>query len=224
MPADLDAIARVADKHGTWILSDEVYRGAEIDGVETASMWGRSEKAIITSGLSKAYGLPGLRIGWIAGPPPLIASLWSYHDYVTIAPGALSDRLARIALKPERRAQLFERTRNILRGNLPLMESWLIDAGGFHWIKPEAGAIIYVRSDHPVNSTTLVTRLREEKSVLIVPGDHFGMDGYLRLGFGEPPEYNRAGLDRLQDLLASIPADPGATGARASAKAAASRA
>jgi aspartate/methionine/tyrosine aminotransferase len=207
--AELDAIAKVADHHGAWILSDEVYRGAELDGQETASMWGRSPRAIITSGLSKAYGLPGLRIGWIAGPPSLIASLWSYHDYVTIAPGALSDRLARVALAPERRARLFERTRGILRRNLPLMEDWLREAGGFHWIKPEAGAIVYVRYDHPINSTTLVTRLREEKSVLVVPGDHFGMDGYLRLGFGEPPEYNRAGLDRLRDLLASVaPAAP----------------
>ncbi len=203
--AELDAIAKVADRHGAWILSDEVYRGAELDGQETASMWGRSPRAIITSGLSKAYGLPGLRIGWIAGPPALIASLWSYHDYVTIAPGALSDRLARVALAPERRARLFERTRGILRRNLPLMEEWLREAGGFHWIKPEAGAIVYVRYDHPINSTTLVTRLREEKSVLIVPGDHFGMDGYLRLGFGEPPDYNRAGLDRLRDLLSSLP-------------------
>ena len=202
--ADLDAIARIADQQGAWILSDEVYRGAEIDGVETASMWGRSPKAIITSGLSKAYGLPGLRIGWIVGPPSLIASFWSYHDYVTIAPGALSDRLARIALKPERRAQLFERTRNILRGNLPLIEAWLTDAGGFRWIRPEAGAIVYVRYDHPINSTTLANRLREEKSVLIVPGDHFGMDGYLRLGFGEPPEYNRAGLDRLHQFLSAL--------------------
>lgn len=202
--AELDAIAKVADKHGAWILSDEVYRGAELDGQETASMWGRSSRAIVTSGLSKAYGLPGLRIGWIAGPPSLVASLWSYHDYVTIAPGALSDRLARVALTPERRARLFERTRSILRRNLPLMEEWLREAGGFHWIKPEAGAIVYVRYDHPINSTTLVTRLREEKSVLIVPGDHFGMDGYLRLGFGEPPEYNRAGLDRLRDLLSSL--------------------
>ncbi len=201
---ELDAIAKVADRHGAWILSDEVYRGAELDGQETASMWGRSPRAIITSGLSKAYGLPGLRIGWIAGPPPLIASLWSYHDYVTIAPGALSDRLARVALAPERRARLFERTRGILRRNLPLMEEWLREAGGFHWIKPEAGAIVYVRYDYPINSTTLVTRLREEKSVLIVPGDHFGMDGYLRLGFGEPPEYNRAGLDRLRELLSSV--------------------
>ena len=95
--ADLDGIARIADKHGAWILSDEVYRGAELDGHETASMWGRSDRAIITSGLSKAYGLPGLRIGWIVAPPPLVASFWSYHDYVTIAPGALSDRLARVA-------------------------------------------------------------------------------------------------------------------------------
>jgi aspartate/methionine/tyrosine aminotransferase len=207
--AELDAIAKVADRHGAWILSDEVYRGAELDGQETASMWGRSPRAIITSGLSKAYGLPGLRIGWIAGPSSLIASLWSYHDYVTIAPAALSDRLARVALAPERQARLFERTRGILRRNLPLMEEWLREAGGFHWIAPEAGAIVYVRYDHPINSTTLVTRLREEKSVLVVPGDHFGMDGYLRLGFGEPPEYNRAGLDRLRDLLASVaPAAP----------------
>lgn len=207
LPAsDLDAIARAADRVGAWILSDEVYRGAELDGVETASMWGRSPRAIITSGLSKAYGLPGLRIGWIVAPPELIASFWSYHDYVTIAPGALSDRLARVAMQPERRARLFERTRSILRRNLPLIEEWLTDVGGFTWIKPEAGAIVYVRYDHPINSTELVTRLRVEKGVLTVPGDHFGMDGYLRLGFGEPPEYNRAGLDRLKDLLASLPA------------------
>jgi aspartate/methionine/tyrosine aminotransferase len=213
--SELDAIARVADRHGAWILSDEVYRGAEIDGVETPSMWGRSPRAIITSGLSKAYGLPGLRIGWIVAPPSLIASLWSYHDYTTIAPGALSDRLARVALQPERRARLFERTRSILRRNLPLIEAWLTDAGGFRWIRPEAGAIVYVKYDHAINSTTLVNRLREEKSVLIVPGDHFGMDGYLRLGFGEPPEYNRAGLDRLKDLLASIaPVAPAAPASR----------
>ena len=130
---------------------------------------------------------------------------------MTIAPGALSDRLARIALQPDRRAQLFERTRNILRRNLPLIESWLTEAGGFRWITPEAGAIVYVRYDHPIDSLTLVNRLREEKSVLIVPGAHFGMDGYLRLGFGEPPEYNRAGLDRLRELLVSLPA--AATGA-----------
>ena len=203
--ADLDGIARIADRHGAWILSDEVYRGAEIDGQETASMWGRSDRAIITSGLSKAYGLPGLRIGWIVAPPAQVEAFWSYHDYVTIAPGALNDRLARVALAPERRRRLFERTRTILRTNLPLIEDWLRNAGGFEWIAPEAGAIVYVHYGHPINSTALANRVRKEKSVLIVPGDHFGMDGYLRLGFGEPPDYNRTGLDRLREVLSSFP-------------------
>lgn len=204
--AELDAIARVADGCGAWILSDEIYRGAELDGQETASMWGRSPRAIVTSGLSKAYGLPGLRIGWIVAPPELTASFWSYHDYTTIAPGTLSDRMAQVALAPGRRERLLERTRGILRANLPALERWLTAAGGFEWTRPEAGAILYVRYAHPVNSTTLVTRLREEKSVLVVPGDHFGMDGYLRLGFGEPLDYMHGGLSRLGDLLASLPA------------------
>jgi aspartate/methionine/tyrosine aminotransferase len=204
--ADLDAVARAADRVGAWVLSDEIYRGAELDGNETATMWGRSERVIVTSGLSKAYGLPGLRIGWIVGPPATIASFWSYHDYTTIAPGALSDRLARAALVPARRERLLERTRGILRSNLPIIERWLDDhAGAFQWMRPEAGAILFARYRHRINSTSLVTRLREEKSVLIVPGDHFGMDGYLRLGFGEPSEYMMRGLDRVHDLLAALP-------------------
>ena len=206
-PEELDTIGRIADRVGAWVLSDEVYRGAELDGHETASMWGRGERVIVTSGLSKAYGLPGLRIGWIVAPPPFVASTWSYHDYTTIAPGALSDRLARVALDPARRPALLERTRDILRSNLPIIESWLHDhAPTFSWLAPEAGAIVYVRYNYPINSTELVTRLRDEKSVLIVPGDHFGMDGYLRLGFGERPDYLKQGLERLHQLLSVLPA------------------
>jgi aspartate/methionine/tyrosine aminotransferase len=204
--AELDAIAAVAARHGTWVLSDEVYRGAELDGEETPTMWGRYERAIVTSGLSKAYGLPGLRIGWVVGPPSIVESFWSYHDYTTISPGALSDRLARAALEPATRRRLLDRTRAILRANLPLLEQWLhAHAPGFDWIAPEAGAIVYVRYNYRLNSTELVTRLREQHSVLIVPGDHFGMDGYLRIGYGEPPDYVLAGLARLHDLLESLP-------------------
>jgi aspartate/methionine/tyrosine aminotransferase len=202
---ELDAIARLASPSGAWVLSDEVYRGAELDDAETPTMWGRYERVIITSGLSKAYGLPGLRIGWIVAPPEFVASTWSYHDYTTIAPGALSDRLARVALQPSRRSSILVRTRDIVRHNLPLIEEWLrAHHPMFSWIPPQAGAIVYVRYNYPINSTELVTRLREEKSVLIVPGDHFGMDGYLRLGFGERPDYLQHGLERLHSLLSAL--------------------
>jgi aspartate/methionine/tyrosine aminotransferase len=202
---DLDRIAAIADRHGSWIVSDEIYRGAERDGRETPTAWGRSDRVIVTSGLSKAYGLPGLRIGWIVAPPRLIEALWSYHDYTTIAPGALSDALARRALEPSTRDRLLARTRAILNRNYPIIERWLDDCGGlFRYAPPDAGAIVYARYRHAINSTELITRLRVEKSVLVVPGDHFGMDHYLRLGFGDEPAHLRAGLERLGQAIADF--------------------
>ena len=204
--ADLDAVCAIAGRVGAWVLSDEIYRGAEIDGVETPSVWGRYDRVIVTSGLSKAYGLPGLRIGWIASTPALVATTWAYHDYTTIGPGTLSDRFARIALQPAMRARILARTRSILTSNLPVIIDWLdAHADRFSYARPEAGAIVYMRYHDPINSTALVDRLRIEKSVLIVPGDHFGMDGYLRVGFGSEVRYLRDGLDRIADLLRGLP-------------------
>jgi aspartate/methionine/tyrosine aminotransferase len=201
--ADLDRVAAIAARHGSWLLADEIYRGAERDGQEAPSMWGRYDRVIVTSGLSKAYGLPGLRIGWVAATPALVESLWGYHDYTTIAPGALSDTLARRALEPARRKAILERTRAVLNRNFPIVASWLDSHGGlFDYVPPDAGAIVYVRYHHPMNSTELVTRLRTEHGVLVVPGDHFGMDGYLRLGFGEEAGYLHRALDRVAGAIA----------------------
>jgi aspartate/methionine/tyrosine aminotransferase len=206
LQGELDEICRIAARHGTWVLSDEIYRGAERDGRESPSVWGGYERVVVTSGLSKAYGLPGLRIGWIVAPPEFAASTWSYHDYTTIAPGALSDRLARAALVPERRQMLLERTRSIVRDNFPVLAEWLArQPGAFEWIEPEAGAICFARYHYAINALELANRLRTEKSVLIVPGDHFGMDRHIRFGYGERPDYLRAGLARVAEVLATVP-------------------
>jgi hypothetical protein len=199
---ELEAISTIAAHHGCWILSDEIYRGAELDGRETPSMWGRYERVVVTSGLSKAYGLPGLRIGWIVATPELVASTWAYHDYTTIAPGALNDRLARFALAPPTRARILDRTRSILGRNLPLVTSWLdARSSRFTYAPPDAGAIVYAHYDQDVSSTVLTTRLRTEKSVLVVPGDHFGMDRYLRLGYGGDARCLQEGLARIAELM-----------------------
>jgi aspartate/methionine/tyrosine aminotransferase len=200
--ADLDGICRIAGRSGAWVIADEIYCGAELDGRDTPSVWGRYERAIVTSGLSKAYGLPGLRIGWVVAPPSLIEELWGLHDYTTIAPGAVNDRLARIALAPARRDLLLARTRGIVRTNYPLVQKWIEARGpALSHVAPEAGAIVFVRYQHAVNSTTLVERLRDEQSVLVVPGDHFDMDGYLRIGFGSDPSHLSAGLQKIGTVL-----------------------
>ena len=209
--AELDAICRIASRIGSWILSDEIYRGAEHDGVETPSMWGRSERVLVTSGLSKAYGLPGLRIGWVVGPPSAVEELWGIHDYTSIAPGAVNDRLARMALEPARRQRILARTREILRTNYPILREWIdLRRPLIEHVPPEAGAIAFLRYHHAINSTALVDRLRVERGVLVVPGDHFEMDGYLRIGFGSDASQLSASLERIGGMLDTIPADAAA--------------
>lgn len=199
--AELDELGAIADRIGAWVLSDEIYRGAELDGVETASMWGRSERVIVTNGLSKAYGLPGLRVGWTVSDAERIEESWARHDYTTIAPTVLSDLLARRALEPTRRAALIERSRAWIRGNLPLVESFVEQCEGVAWIPPEAGAIGWLRCDARRSSSALAERLRVRDSLLVVPGDHFEIEGYLRVGFGGEPAAVERGLTRLAAAL-----------------------
>lgn len=207
--ATLDDICRVASTVGAWVLDDEIYRGAERDADDTPTVWGRYERAIVSSGLSKAYGLPGLRIGWVVAPPALVDDLWAIHDYTTIAPGGINDRLARIALEPARRAALLARTRGIIRSNYPLVRRWIERQEGLSHIAPDAGAIVFVRHTHPFRSSELTDRLRDERSVLVVPGDYCGMDGYLRIGFGSDPEYLASALSLIGEFLSSIGAHAG---------------
>ena len=198
-------IVRLADKVGAWILSDEVYQGAELSGEETPSFWSRYERVIISGGLSKAYALPGLRIGWVVGPKKIIANSWANHDYSTIAPGTINDRLACLALKPEMRQKILSRNRKILNTNLALVKEWLSShADLFKLIPPCAGGITFIRYNLEINSTQLIMKLLHEKSVLIVPGDCFGMDHFIRLGYGVEKDYLLAGLDLINETLKEI--------------------
>jgi hypothetical protein len=183
---------------GTWILADEVYLGAEISGERTHSFWGMSDRVVVTSGLSKAYGIPGIRVGWIVGPREFLADCWSQHDYLTIGPNKLSDRLAQVAVQPENRERCYARTRAILQRNLPIARDWIAQFGGhLTWREPRAGAIALVRYDTPVPSVEIAERVRVNQSTLIVPGSHVGLEGCLRLWLGGQEEFLRAGLQRV---------------------------
>lgn len=204
-PESMDHIVELTERHGAWILADEVYQGAELEDEHTPSFWGRHERVLVTNSLSKAYGLPGLRIGWIVGPDEVLADLWGRTDYSTICPASLSDVLARIALEPVTRARIRERTKAIVRKNLALLEEWMqAQAGRFTYRPPDAGAICYTRYDAPVGSTAFAEKLRVEKDVLVVPGDHFGMDSYVRLGFGNPADELLAALDLVREAFDEV--------------------
>ena len=194
----LDRVAEV----GAWLLADEVYTGAERGGKTTQSFWGAYDKVIVVNGLSKAYGLPGLRIGWIVAPPALTQEIWARHDYTTIGPSGASDHLAAIALDPRVREKLIERTRRILNTNYPVMEAWLKRFGDtFSWYPPQAGAICWARYRQAIPAGEIVEKVRAQHSVLLVPGDQFGMPSYLRFGFGGDLQHFEEALAETERAL-----------------------
>ena len=196
-----EGMRRIVDRCeevGAYLIADEVYQGAELAGPVTPSFWGMSDRVIVTSGLSKAYGIPGVRIGWIVAPPEIVAHCWTQHDYVTIGPNKLSDALARVAVEPRVREHLYGRTRAILNENEPVLEEWVASFGDFlTHVRPAAAAMAFVRYASDLPSEAVAEWLRAKQSTLIVPGSHLGMEGYLRLWTGGRTEFLQEGLRRI---------------------------
>jgi aspartate/methionine/tyrosine aminotransferase len=199
-------IADLAEEHDLWIISDEVYQGAEHSGLKTPSMFGRYEKVFVTASLSKAFGLPGLRLGWIVAPSEDVAGqLWAYSDYTTICPSILSDWLATIALQPEVRQRLERRAHGIVNRNWGILKSWMDSYENvFECVAPLAAAICFPRVKLDMSALDFVHRLLREKSVLITPGEFFGVPGHLRLGYGCEREYLESALGVISELLDTL--------------------
>jgi len=201
----MERIVARCDRMGAYLVADEVYLGAEIHCDRTRSFWGMSDRVIVTSGLSKAYGIPGVRIGWMVGPPEFIAECWTQHDYITICPNKISDAVARVAVEPENREKLYSRTRAILQQNLPIMRDWAWSFGGFlTFHDPQAGALCLMRYQSDVPSFEITERIRTKHSVLIVPGSQLGVEGFLRIWMGGRPEFLAEGLRRIGVELAAV--------------------
>lgn len=199
---EMKEIVEIAKSVDAWIYCDEVYRGAELNGVIIESFVGMYDKVMVNGGLSKAYALPGLRLGWLVGPKKLITETWAYHDYTSIAAGMMSQYIGEIALQPEKRQEILTRNRKMLNENLKTVKQWLDSYGDiFEYNEPKAGGMLFIKYNLDINSTELAEWLRNEKSVFILAGDVYGMDKHFRIGIGERKEYIINGLERIKKAL-----------------------
>ena len=205
-PGEMEAVVAAADGVGAWILADEVYAGTERTqkGV-TPSFWGRYDRVLGIGSMSKSCGMPGLRIGWIVTTEEMAEEVWARQEYVTIGSAMLDNKLAAYALSPEVRPRIQKRTRDYVRQGYVHFEGWAKSHGDlFSWVPPQAAPIAFARYHAEINSTELGMRLIHEQGVEIVPGDHFGMDGFLRFSFGLPETYLLEGLDRISRLISTL--------------------
>lgn len=203
--SEIQAVIHAAYRSRAWLLADEVYAGTEHHSDEvTPSFWGQYDKVLAMGSLSKAYGLPGLRLGWVVAPTNLAKEIWARQDYITICTTKLSNKLAAYALSPEVRPRIMTRARKFVRQGYNNFKLWYEKHGEmFSLIPPQAAAVAFVRYHLNINSSKLVDRLITEKKTFVVPGDHFGLDHHLRISYGLSADYVNEGLDRLYQVLSS---------------------
>ena len=204
--AEMQAMVEVADAVGAWIVADEVYAGTERErDAITPSFFGRYDKVVAINSMSKAYGLPGLRLGWAVAPESLVPALWRRHEYATISATMLANRLAEAALDARVRPRITARARRLIRtGFDTLQEALGVHPGVFSVVPPQASAMSFVRFDLPLDADGLIGRLLTEKSVLAIPGSCFGMEHHFRFSSALPEDYLREGLARLNALVGEI--------------------
>ena len=202
---NMGEIIDIASQNDCWILSDEVYRGAELNGIESPSFYGNYEKTIVNGGLSKAYRLPGLRVGWTVGPKDYIKKAWAFHDYTSISIAYHSDWVASRILDTKRRKKILDGTKQHLNQNMNTLVEWIDTCDGkLSLSPPQAGAIAFVRIKMDIPSQDLTYHIRDNFSVLLTAGKWFGLEGFLRFGYGPPNEYLLEALDRIGQSLEAV--------------------
>ena len=198
--AMLEEIVAIARKADAWILCDEVYRGTDQHGVGvTASIADLYEKGISTAGMSKAFALAGLRLGWIAGPQELIEKVTVHRDYDTISVGVIDDHFATLAL--EHRDSVLARSREITRGNFALLEEWVSQEPRISWVKPNSGTVALLKYDLSMSSRDFCVALLKETGVMFTPGSVLNMEGYVRIGYANNPDILKEGLRLVSKFL-----------------------
>ena len=196
-PADAERVYALAASVGATVIGDEAYRWLAVPGGEpfAAPMFDLGPHGVSVGTLSKPFGLPGLRIGWIMGPPDLIEKCWSMRDYITLSPGKLNDALAVLAMN--HREKIIARNRRIIEANLAAAGAWMAERSSWmSWTPPRGGLLALLKYDLPIDSLTLADRLATEHSVMLAPGSAFGYEHHLRLGIGQRPDIFVEGLSR----------------------------
>jgi aspartate/methionine/tyrosine aminotransferase len=198
--AMLKDIAAIAREAGAWLLCDEVYRGTDQDGSGmTTSVADLYEKGISTAGMSKAFSLAGLRLGWVIAPADVIETVMHHRDYNTISVGMIDDHFAALAL--ENVDKILARSQAITRGNLAVLADWVENEPSISWVRPRSGTTALLKYDLDMPSRDFCVELLRETGVMFTPGSAMEMEGYVRIGYANPPEILKAGLERVSAFL-----------------------
>jgi aspartate/methionine/tyrosine aminotransferase len=195
--ATMRAVYEACADNGTYLLCDEVYRLLGKEPIPPAASFGRY--GVSTGGFSKSFGLAGLRFGWLCGPAAVVAAAENWKDYTTISPSTFGQHVARQAF--DRRGELLAENRTLAAEHRGLVADFLAERG-LSWSAPDCGVNAFVGvPDGFAGGRSFCRSLVEEESVVLAPGEAFGLPGYVRIGYGLHRADLEEGLARLDSFL-----------------------
>jgi len=204
-PAELQRLVALAEKHDCLLLFDETYAALDFDKTLPSAAT-LSPNAVIVSSMSKSYGLPGIRIGWLATQnQALLDAVLVMREQVTITNNALGEYIARDVLG--RRGEFLEQARAQISRNREIVTDWIVGRDFIEWVYPAVGVVAFPRFTIELDYDEVYRQLAEEQETFVVPGRVFEYDNrHFRLGFGSLESHIREGLSRLDQVVAGLTA------------------
>jgi aspartate/methionine/tyrosine aminotransferase len=204
--AELRDVVALVEEREIFLLFDETYRHMASPDTMLPGAAVLSERVVSISSMSKCYGLPGIRTGWLATRNrEILDRVLAIREQVSISNNALSEKIALEVL--ENSEPYLAAARERIGENHGVVAGWMAEQAGFEWVRPEAGVVCLPRLKPEVKADpeALYRRLAEEYRTFVVPGRCFEMDErFFRVGFGADAEEIRAGLANLDRALADL--------------------
>jgi aspartate/methionine/tyrosine aminotransferase len=178
-------VLELAAQHGIYVFSDEVYREMEHDpATRLPAACDFYERAISLGSVSKTYGLPGLRLGWLAcRDSAFLQKIVSLKHYTTICASAPSEFLTALAMR--HRQRFIERNRQLVLKNIKLLSDFFARRSDlFSWVRPNASTIGFARLNVQEDVQKFCENLVQESGVLLLPGSVYDEPRHIRFGYG----------------------------------------
>lgn len=200
-------LCQIAEKNDTWVLSDEVYRGLELDGPLSPAAVNYYEKAISVASVSKCMGMQGIRTGWIATrDKDLLFNCIALREDTTEIMNVLGEYIALAALKPERQKEFVAKAKSEAKAGWEVVSGWIEKNPYFDWVAPKAGFLSFPRYNLDIGSEEFSKRLLASPyRTFVHPGDAYDIEYHIRVGVGGGSvETIKAGLSKIDSLIEEI--------------------
>ncbi|MFN8430306.1 MAG: aminotransferase class I/II-fold pyridoxal phosphate-dependent enzyme [Spirosomataceae bacterium] len=182
----INELKEIAEEKGIYLLVDQTYRELNFKTEIEPYYAEKSPNIISVSSLSKAYGLPGIRIGWIiCKDPVLMEKFLAAKEQIIICNSVVDEYLAEKALK--NKAKILSESHTTLNQNFKIVQNWIENHPNFEWVKPDAGAVAFIHFKKPIDTQSFYETLLNTHQTMLGPGHWFEQsDQFFRLGFGFP--------------------------------------